>query len=57
MRVLVGIGFAAEGDEEFYTATPLTIQMTRPEDQACIRHQSVSINPRIAPIYASSANR
>ena len=39
MRVLVGAGFAAEVEEEVYTATPLTIQMTRPEYQACIRHQ------------------
>lgn len=39
MRVLVGVGFAAEVDEEVYTATPLTIEMTRPAYQACIRHQ------------------
>ena len=36
MRVLVGIGFAAEGDEESYTATPLTIQITRPIHQTSV---------------------
>ena len=39
MRVLVDIGFAAEVEEEVYTATPLTVQMTLPASQACVRHQ------------------
>ena len=39
MRILVGIGFAAEVEEEVYTATPLTVQMTVPASQACVRHQ------------------
>ena len=39
MRVLVDIEYAAEVEEELYSATPLTIQMTNPASQACIRHQ------------------
>ena len=39
MRVLVDIGYAAEVEEEVFSATPLTIQMTLPASQACIRHQ------------------
>ena len=39
MRVLVDAGFAAEVEEEAYTATPLTVEMTLPASQACVRHQ------------------